>query len=220
MNLVSITAPAGGILSMPELEAHLRIDPGIEDAVLETVIAAVTAYLDGPEGLLGRALLTQTWQLTLDRFPGLNRRWDEPWGVRATGSLVHDSRTRPIEIPLPPLQSIESIAYTDSTGLPQTLVPPAYVVQGIGGRGRARILPAFQTEWPEVQDFPGSVVITFVAGYGATTDNLPDPIRHAARMIAASWFAQRETVLVGNFSAKELPLGAGALLASYREWGF
>ncbi|WP_029042568.1 head-tail connector protein [Cucumibacter marinus] len=55
------------------------------------------------------------------------------------------------------------------------------------------------------------------------TDKLPDgapgDLEHAILMIAAHWYEERETVLVG-VSGQEIPFGASQILGEYREYTY
>lgn len=60
-------------------------------------------------------------------------------------------------------------------------------------------------------------------------DNVPDsdltgivinaPIRHAALMLIAHWYENRESVVVGNFGSKEIEIGTWRLIQPYRIMG-
>ena len=206
MDLMCVTPPSYPFLTAAGLAAHLRIDSSFENSVVAALSASVSTHLDGRDGLLGRAILTQTWRLSLDRFP----RENGPFANR---------KSRAIVLPLPPLQAVSSVTYLDESNVQQTLQPGTYVVLGTGGHDAARVVPAHGTEWPCTLDFPGAVTVTFRAGYG-DIDDVPSPIMLAAKMTAATWFQNRESVVVGNFSARELPQGALDLLMPYREFEF
>lgn len=203
MNLTCVTPPATPILDVDLFRNHLRIDPANDPEVVNMLPRAVSSYLDGRDGLLSRALITQTWRLTLDGFPS---------PACLAGSAI--------VLPLPPLQAVQSVTYIDPDGVQQMLQASEYVAQGIGSDDKARIIPAFGKTWPQTQDFPGAVTVTFRAGYGDGAGSLPSAITQAALLIAAHWFEQREAVIVGNFGARPLPIGAAELLAPYRNFGF
>src|SRR4030095_8045227 len=151
--LVRLVAPTTTPLSLSEVKAHLRVDDTDLDDVIQIYLDAATAHVDGEWGYLGRALVTQTWRLTIDTFPSAE-----------------------IKIPLPPLQSISSVSYFDSAGDPQTLIEDTdYFVDDQSEPGW--IAP--MTSWPTTLDAINSVAIDFVAGYAGTssppslTENIP-----------------------------------------------
>ena len=67
MTPVLITPPAGDLVSLPELKAHLRVDHAEEDGLIQTLGLAAMGYLDGWAGVLGRAIQPQTWRVTAER---------------------------------------------------------------------------------------------------------------------------------------------------------
>lgn len=86
MALKLVTPPVGTPVSLEELKSILGIEGTSRDAALTMLLRSATARLDGKDGILGRALLPQTWDLFLDEFP--------------CGA---------IEVPLAPLVSVASI---------------------------------------------------------------------------------------------------------------
>lgn len=65
MTPVLVTAPVATAISLAEAKAHLRIDHADDDAMIEALIAAATAHLDGWRGVLGRCIMSQTWSVTV-----------------------------------------------------------------------------------------------------------------------------------------------------------
>ncbi len=191
MTLILIDPPASPPVTLEEAKAHCRVDDDYEDAWFETAIAVATEALDGTEGLLGRALVTQTWCLTLERFPSV------------------------ISVPLPPCQSVSAIAYRDPAGAARTLDPADYQLVGTGGMAAARILPAPGKSFPSVLAGPEAVTVTFVAGRPRPAP----PLRMAILMHVAHLWANRESVMVGA-GAMATPQGYDDLVLPYRLWSF
>jgi hypothetical protein len=80
MNLRLITPPAVLPVSLAELKDAAGIDAGdtTRDAHLAGCLRAATNRLDGAEGLLGKALISQEWQLLLPSYPCHDGRIDLP----------------------------------------------------------------------------------------------------------------------------------------------
>lgn len=57
-----VAGPSLPVVSLDEAKAHLRVSHDDEDDLIRGLIAAATAYLDGLDGVLGRALSPQTWR--------------------------------------------------------------------------------------------------------------------------------------------------------------
>ena len=53
-----------------EAKAQARVAHDDEDLLIQQYIDAATAWLDGPAGILGRCLVTQTWRAEIDAVAG------------------------------------------------------------------------------------------------------------------------------------------------------
>jgi uncharacterized phiE125 gp8 family phage protein len=156
IRLVLVDGPAVEPLTADEARARLNIGSDVSDEVLNAYLMAARQAIDGADGWLGRALITQTWRGTLDYFPACD-------GGR-------------IFIPLPPLQEITSLSYLDAGGASVVVDPATYqVVQG----PRPYILPVYNSNWPMVTTRADAVTIEFTAGYGDDGVDVPEPIRTA-----------------------------------------
>jgi uncharacterized phiE125 gp8 family phage protein len=165
-------APAiAPVLSLAEAKQHLRVDVSDDDALIEAYVQAATDELDGVDGWLGRALCTQQWLLTLDAFPA--------------GEIT---------LPLPPLQTVDAIAYINSDGVVTTLGSPAYRV--LDWADPARITPVYGTSWPATPGEAGAVSITFTCGFGEPAD-VPQLIRNYIRLQVGHYYENRELVAIG-----------------------
>lgn len=199
-NLRLITAPTVEPLSLVEARLHLRLDASgspethPDDALVSSLIKAARQHIDGKDGWLNRALITQTWELVMDKFP-----------------------SNEIRIPLPPLQSVTSIKYDDVDGVEQTIDSSDYIVDSDSEPGW--IVPVSDTPWPSTMDTIKAVRIRFVAGYGDEGADVPEPIRAGMLLMIGTWYENRQSVIVGT-GATELPMAVDALLATYRVWSF
>lgn len=183
------SAPAVEPLSCDEARAHLRVDVHDEDdLVITPLIKSARSYC---EKVLDRALITQTWILYMDAFPGI------------------------IELRKPPIQSVSSITYLDNDGATQTLSTSIYSVDVKSEPGRITL--AYNQTLPSYRAIENSIAVTFVAGYGATGATVPEPIRHAMKLLVAHWYRNREAVAIGTIT-NDIPLAVDALLGSYM-WG-
>lgn len=170
------SAPANDFLEDARVWDHLRVPLSGSPAVPvdQTLIGlyrdSVQAHLDGAGGVLGRALITQTWVMKLPRFPA---EW-----CRLT-------------LPLPPLQSVTSISYRDSANQSQTLASSEYVVVKGGQIGKGYIELAEGSSWPSTYDHPEAVTITFVAGYGDDASDVPGNIIAAGLLLVDDLYRHR-----------------------------
>lgn len=187
-DIVRTVAPAP-LLTLDEVKAHLRITGSNDDAYLTVLENAVHELLNGPDGMLGRSVLTQTWQMTIARFP-----------------------VEPIYIPVPPVQSILSVKYNDTLEAEQTVSAADYEL--VKRLGRAWLQPAPIAAWPtDLSDRAGAVTVEFVAGYG-NVNAVPVPIKAYALLQIGWMFENRESSIKGTIE-KANPL-ATQLLARYK----
>lgn len=197
MSLALVTAPAAEPLTRTEAKTHLRVDTSFtaDDTLIDALITTARQHV---ENHTRRALVTQTWDLFLDGFPSSNE----------------------ICVPLPALQSVTSLKYTDSAGAVTTWSTANYIVDTAHAPGR--IVPAYGVYWPVFTPSPSNpVAVRFVAGYGAAAA-VPEAIKAALKLLIGHWYENREAVTgISNSTAlAPVPLAVEALLAPYRVWGF
>lgn len=181
LNLALKTAPAAAVLSAAEAKARLSIGSQLDDTVVEAFIAAATSLVDGHSGWLGRALVKQTWTLTLPSFVCRHDRRDRLHFVPSVFASIDHA----IRIPLPPLITINSIKYRDSAGTLQTLSSAAYET-GLEGPF-AVVRPIYGTSWPTTRVQPDAVAIEFDCGYGTTGADVPEAIRTAISLMTSKF---------------------------------
>lgn len=183
------TAPASLPITVAELKTHLRINDltdQYEDDLLEAFINAAVVTA---ERYCRIALINQTWTGKLDRFE------DE------------------IILPSPPLVSVTTLKYYDTDGVQQTLASSYYQLDTLSRPGR--VLRAYNQSWPTLQGRPQGVEIVWVAGFGTSAAAVPESIKHALKLMCGHWYANRETVNVGNI-VNELPWATEALLDQFK----
>ncbi len=182
-----VTAATEDPVSLSDIKLHCRITHNDEDELLLQLVGAATRHV---ESHLNQQLVTATWRLTLLGFPHCE-----------------------IIVPRPPLIAVSSITYVDTAGTTTTLSASNYQVDASAKPGR--IMPAYSLFWPDTRyETYIAVTINYTAGYGAAED-VPLPIRQAIKLLAAHWYQNRESVLVGTISS-ELPMAVRSLLAG--EW--
>jgi len=170
-----VTPPAVEPVELAVAKAHLRVDHDTEDDDIERKVAASRRWA---ENFLGRSLITQTWRLLLDAFP-------------LDGA--------PIELPLPPLQSVTHVKYRATDGTLTTWSSASYVVDAPAGptASRGRIYPAYGETYPTPQDRPSAVEIEFVCGYGAAASDIPAEVASGLLLRLGDLYAVREDAPFG-----------------------
>lgn len=181
-------APTEEPVALADMKAHLRITHSEDDAYIEALIGAARAVCEQRAGL---CLLTQTVDIIADDWP------DEDDAV----------------LPVHPIQSVTHLRYYDAANALQTCASTVYQVTTFGVAPRISL--AFGQVWPIAYARPDAVTLRVVAGYGASGDAVPLPIRQWIMLHAAALYEQREAVLDGQTTAQLSPLLDG-LLDRYR----
>lgn len=176
------------LVSLTDFKQHVNWDysDASQDNVMTAYIKAATTQA---ELYTGRQFLTATWSILLNGFPSK------------------------VAITKSPVSSISSVKYYDSENELQTLDSAEYNIEDGGTYDLHSIL--FDGSIPSTYDKPGSVVIEYVAGYGALPSAVPDPIRVAVMIQAANYFANRESEQTGTTSVSLL-YGCHQLLFPYK----
>jgi len=182
--------PAETPVTLDEAKLHLRVDHNDDDTLISSLIGAATAYLDGWSGILGRALVTQTWRQDFCRFSDCMR------------------------LPLAPVTSIDKVEYFDGANARQTLDAGVYTLLADARSPFVTLAPG--QYWPGIYSRDDAVSVTFVAGCAA--EAVPAPIRTAILLHVAHLYINREAVIVGD-APTVLPMSAEALIAPYRRVG-
>lgn len=204
--LTRVTAPAVPILSISDARDHLRVAAcgspvsHPDDDLIELMIGIVTSELDGRDGWLGRALIDQTWLLTLDQFPGAHRSTlGFTWGCyldRIYLPLTSPQYSGGSPAPAP----VTSLTYVDTAGVTQTLVEGTnYRV--VTDSDSMFIEPAYGTCWPATREIAGAVRVTYLAGYGPAATDIPPAILGYARVRLGQLYENRELTVTGTIVA-------------------
>lgn len=181
MGLIQSVVPELWPVTTAQVRDHVRIDSVTEDPLLDSYIGAATGYV---EGRTDRQLMNATWVWTLEGFMS------------------------PMYVPHAPLSSVTSIAYLDTAGNTQTLSASVYDVDTATEPGR--ILLANNQNWPAILGGLASVTITFVAGYGDETSDVPERLRMAIMQLIAQWYDIREPMVMGAIN--DVPRSVEALI--------
>jgi uncharacterized phiE125 gp8 family phage protein len=188
MSLKLITPPSTLPVSLVEAKAHLRVDTSDDDTLITAMLGAA---IQMAEQATGRALMTQTWCLSLDAFP-----------------------LAAIELSMVPVASVTSLVYSDTLGADQTLLPSNYVLNNSDDYGIAVVVPAFAKTWPDSRIQANAVRLTFVAGY-ANAGAVPESIKSWIKLQVSAMYENRSA----EATLKTHALGfADRLLDRYKVW--
>lgn len=188
MSLRVVTAPEP-FVTWAQAKAHLREDSDDEKAYVEILIAAASAWIDGPAGWLGRCLGPQLLE----------------W----RGEFSSDCPS----LPMGAVLEIESIVTNPNDG-PATVDPSLYDLLADGSldipdgadwvdepEHLVRYWAGYGHRDPEDAE--------------AWIADVPAPVCHAILLLVGQWFYTRSNVRLGD-SVNEMPMAVEALLAPYR----
>lgn len=134
MNVLVVTPPAP-LVTLDEAREHLRVTTFNEDSLIEGYLRAASAHIDGPFGILKRAVGLQTLEVRSHVFSAIDR------------------------LPSGPVVSIDHVKYVDTTGAEQTFGDTYYSLDD------DRLVLAHGYRWPALRGDPGGVRIQYQAGF-------------------------------------------------------
>lgn len=168
MALAIIQAPATMPVSLADAKAHCAVDGSALDGQITRLIAAVTSWLAGPQGWLGRSLCDQTLEWTGEAFIG------------------------PVKLPRPPFLSIEAAHYLD--GGAATAIEVDDLTAYVRDDGLAHVGLIDGSGWGAIGR---GLRIRYRAGYGTSLDPARpvDPgLQHAILVMVARLLEDREAL--------------------------
>lgn len=193
-------------ITLDYAKLHIRALGTVDDPLINVWIQAAASYF---EEQTGRAILTQTHEVSCDRFPFFG----------ASGMYQR------IELPKPPLQSVTSVKYIDCNGALQSYSTggspdtPYWTTSAPAGpyARRGFVEPLFGNRWPTAQLQTGSVRIRYVAGYGSTPHDVPTLVRGILCYLVAHFDTFRSAVHEARRGqVLELPYGVEAMLDGFK----
>lgn len=193
-----IVAPAALPVSLAEAKDHLSITGTDSDTYLERLIGSAVRFIDG-DGLLGRAMINQTWRDTIEdaRFFDADGRYPLRM-ARAT--------------------SIVSVSHINLAGAEITVTSDFELLDA--GPDLQMVAPLEGSDWPaDLYDRPDAIRISYVCGYGADSTFVPEDLKLAILMLVEQWFEHRGAA--GAVALVSAPMGFPDLIGRHRRrWGF
>jgi len=182
--------PAVEPLSITEANTHLHVSG--QDTYVTALISVARRSI---ERYLKRTLITTTYTAYADKWEGV------------------------FTLPLPTLQSVESVKYYNNEGVLTTLSENEnYWVVNTDDPGQ--IVKKYDVTYPELQDGrPDAIEIAYTAGYGDAASDVPEDIRHAMKLLIGNYYEQRSDIVVGS-NAGRIPNYISDLIHSYRIYEF
>ena len=164
-----ITPPVAMAVTLDEARTAARVDGPDLDSAIEIQVRAIT---ESAEHEMNRALITQTYVDTIDKFDGA------------------------IDLSPLPVQAVTSVKYWDTSGVRQTLPASAYSLVATSKLARVELAPG--QSWPATFSRSDAIEVEFVAGYGASPADTPFAIKAYILTKVQEHFAPPGTPQAGN----------------------
>lgn len=176
------TGPASEVISLATAKAHLKMDDtDADDALIEAIITAARQHV---EQMCATALIQQT---ITEKFPCFS--------------------SRGMALSISPVAEVSAVQYLDGAGTLQTLSTDVYGVNTFTKPGS--IYLRYGQLFPLTRDEPNAVTVTYTAGYGEASGDIPKPIMQAILLMVGDMYQNREDTV------KRLPTAAEYLLRPY-----
>jgi hypothetical protein len=207
-------------VSLADAKNYLKVPPTItaDDGLIRDLISQARIEL---EKFASATFVQATFEMVLDYFPpGNGSIAPIIYSYLATGTPFAngnaDWNRLGIQLPFPPLVSVDSITYRDLTGTNQSLDPSpsagnVRIVTGTPGQ----MIPVLGRIFPITRPEIGGVTIGFTAGISTTgQETILAPVRGAIRYMIGSTYTKRTGGIELDGVAQNI-MSAGAWGGSY-----
>ncbi len=180
-----VKPPTQEPVSLESVKQHLKLETDEDDELLGELITTARELV---EDYTHTAILTQSYVLLCEEV-------DEDY----------------IDLPRPPLQSVETVSTIDDDGVETLLDPSCYRVDDISTPGRVLLKPG--CSWPS-----STVRVEYTAGY-ENVEAVPRVLRTVVRMLATYLYEnrgeERSDVRFASELGGDMPLDVRMLLEPY-----
>ena len=183
--IIRTTVAPDALLTLADAKEHLEIDHSDRDSYITSLVAAASVMIDGYDGMVGKPVAPQTVTVTFE-----------------------DVYAGDIIVPVANAQSLTSITYYDADNVQQSLDLANF--RFITGEDETTLEPIDGFTWPAAYERRDAYTITLVAGFAT----VPDPIKHAARLMVGHWFENREAA--SDLNIRTIDFAVEALVNRYR----
>jgi hypothetical protein len=203
-----VTPPAVEPVTLQEAKDHMRITDGDSDRFIIPLIREAREILEEYSSI---AFINQTWKLTISYWPSGTDQW---WsGTRELPITELYGGRAPIIIPRYPFQSITTMTvYDESSNSSVVDVADTFDLDTNSRRGELRLKSG--STWPVALRATNPIEIDYVAGFGATNEDVPAALRRAIRVLVAYLYEHRGSCGAAK-AIKES--GAGEIVRLYRD---
>ena len=184
---VIVTAPGTEPVTASELRSHLIVDSTqLPDADANALITDARTEI---EQRLNLAMISQSWRLSLDYWPGGTEQWWDGVREASINSIYVQNTMASVELPRWPLTSITSVTvYDEDSNAVVVTVADTFDVDTYRLPGRVTLKRG--AVWPVALRANNAIQIVYVSGY-ANAAAVPAPMKRAVKQLAAYLYAHR-----------------------------
>lgn len=206
---VRVANPAIEVVLLAGLKKHTRVQHNNDDEYLQELIVEAREEIEDISGL---ALISQTWQMMLDRWPGQRDQWWDGTRQMATTELDGGFPST-IDLIRYPLISVDTInVYDEDSNATAVIIADVFDVDLISKPGRISLQR--RAIWPITSRSINAIEINYTAGYGTAVSDVPTPLVRAVRNMAGYMYNHRGSGCTPAAAYKES--GAINIVPSYR----
>jgi len=206
---VRVAGPRVEVVLLDDLRTHIRVVHKEDDEYLGKLIKEAREEIEDISGL---AFISQTWQMTLDRWPGQRNLWWD--GVRELPVTELEggfpSVIEPIRYPLISVDTIN--VFDEDSNSTAVTIASVFDIDIISKPGRISLQSG--ATWPIASRSINSIEINYTAGYGTAVTAVPTPLTRAVRNMAGYLYDHRGSGCTPAAAYKES--GAAATIQRYR----
>jgi len=185
---ILLSPPSVEPVTLEDIKAHARIEHNEDDVLITALLAAARQWC---EHYTRRAFISQQWDLALSKVPS----------------------SREVLLPRGPLLSITQVQMFDDRDNVSLWSSDLYYADTVASPGQ--LVLRKDASWPSPSRCHNGLVITYEAGYGATGEDVPTPIKLAIKQLVLHWYEYRGDA-VSTTMTNKAPLTIEALLDPYR----
>lgn len=174
------------LISTANAKTFLKVDTSADDTIINNLVVAATR---SAEEYTNRLFITQELEQYAPVWTGVGQLFKSP------------------------VSAVSSITYFDESNASQTLSASVYSLNNV--LEPARIELKVDQEFPNLADRWDAIKVTYSAGYGTATTDVPMPIIQAVYLTIGHWYENRQSVIVGR-QVNEMPMTSKYLLDQYK----
>lgn len=185
---ILIVPPSSEPVTLAEMKAHGKIPHNSDDVLLEGLLRSARQWCEHHARL---AFMPQSWAVYVSQTPKQN------YIVMPRGPLLSVTKVQMID------DKDQLIDLPNENFLADPYIAPPQVFLRDGA------------SWPPMKRPVNSLRVEYVAGFGNTAADVPEPIKLAIKQLALHWYEHRGEAIVGD-TISHAPLTIEHLLRPYR----